>query len=575
MLFSIIVPASRNSGLSIASDVCAKCAQIVHFHQATTNRANSTMDGTSRALSTLQLQLFGAPEIRLDGVLCPGLPAKAQALLYYLALTRRPHLRAALAALLWADMPEKDARSNLRKAIHQLQGKFGDYLSVDHHAVGLRADARCSVDAVEFLNAAGGAGPSDGAGPLGEATNYLRAVELYGGEFLEGFYARNAPEFEAWLLAEKDRLREALLHCLETLAGHAIAQNDIQQAIAFTRRIVEVEPWREDAQRRLMELLAESGQRAAALKQYESCRQALQEELGVEPAPATQALYDRLMRQEKTAAAPVRQPFLTTTDYVLVGRQAEQQKLHAIWRGLKASHFVWIEGEAGIGKTRLAEDLLMLAEREELPVARAYTHALAGRLAYGPVADWLRTDSLRAGLRDLNAVWLTEVARLLPELLSERPGLPPPGPITDGWQRKRFFEALARAFAVRRGRLLLVLDDLQWCDVETLDWLHYLLDVADRPLLVVGTIRTEEADDSDTLERLRHDLARQNKLTEIHLNPLTINDTLALAQQITASGTTPVRLERPKEQISVGQELNAHLAQRFYRDTGGNPLFII
>ena len=141
----------------------------------------------------------------------------------------------------------------------------------------------------------------------------------------------------------------------------------------------------------------------------------------------------------------------------------------------------------------------MLAEREAQPVARTRSHALAGRLAYEPIADWLRTETLRAGLAELDAVWLTEVARLLPELLSERPGLPPPGPITDGWQNKRFFEALARAFTVRRGRLLLVLDDLQWCDAETLDWLHYLLDVADRPLLVVGTVRSEEeADDWST-----------------------------------------------------------------------------
>ena len=240
------------------------------------------MDSVSKDIPTLQLQLFGAPEIRLAGVTYPGLAAKTQALLFYLGMTRRPHLRTALAALLWADMPERDARGNLRKAIQQLQEQFGDYLTVDHHSLGLRAEAPCWVDAVEFLSAAGG-GPG-GPGSLDAASKCRRAVELYGGEFLAGFYVRNAPEFEAWMLAEKDRLRETLLHCLETLAGHAVAQNDIQQAIVFTRRIVEIEPWREAAQRRLMELLAESGQRAAALKQYEVCRQALLEEVGVEPA---------------------------------------------------------------------------------------------------------------------------------------------------------------------------------------------------------------------------------------------------------------------------------------------------
>ena len=200
----------------------------------------------------------------------------------------------------------------------------------------------------------------------------------------------------------------------------------------------------------------------------------------------------------------------------------------------------------------------MLAEREAQPVARTRSHALAGRLAYEPIADWLRTEALRAGLAELDAVWLTEVARLCLSSSASTPSLPPPGPITDGWQNKRFFEALVRAFTVKRGRLLLVLDDLQWCDADTLDWLHYLLDVADRPLLVVGTVRSdEEADDGHALQRLRHDLARQNKLTEIHLNPLTVDETLALAKQV------------------VAHNLKAVLADRFYRDTGGNPLFIV
>ena len=116
------------------------------------------MDSVSKDIPTLQLQLFGAPEIRLAGVTYPGLAAKTQALLFYLGMTRRPHLRTALAALLWADMPERDARGNLRKAIQQLQEQFGDYLTVDHHSLGLRADAPCWVDAVEFLNVAGGTG---------------------------------------------------------------------------------------------------------------------------------------------------------------------------------------------------------------------------------------------------------------------------------------------------------------------------------------------------------------------------------------------------------------------------------
>ena len=238
-------------------------------------------------------------------------------------------------------------RGNLRKAIQQLQEKFGDYLTVDHHSLGLRADAPCWVDAVEFLSAAGEAESKDAA------SNCRRAVQLYGGEFLAGFYVRNAPEFEAWMLAEKDRLRETLLHCLETLAGQAVAQNDVQQAIAFTRRIVEIEPWREDAQRRLIELLAESGQRTAALKQYELCRQVLLEELGVEPEAETTTLFEAVRAGAAVVPSIAPAHNLPPDPTPFVGREAELAQV-AGHLADPACRLLTLLGPGGIGKTRLA-----------------------------------------------------------------------------------------------------------------------------------------------------------------------------------------------------------------------------
>ena len=113
-----------------------------------------------------------------------------------------------------------------------------------------------------------------------------------------------------------------------------------------------------------------------------------------------------------------------------------------------------------------------------------------------PVTAWLRAEALRPSLATLDAVWLTEVARLLPDLLLERPGLPPPSSLQGDWgagERQRLFEALARAMLGTRGPLLLLLDDLQWCDRETLAWVHYLLRFDPQArLLIVGTLRAEE-----------------------------------------------------------------------------------
>jgi predicted ATPase len=179
------------------------------------------------------------------------------------------------------------------------------------------------------------------------------------------------------------------------------------------------------------------------------------------------------------------------------------------------------------------------------------------------VTDWLRAGGLRAGglrveLLHLEDVWLTQVARLLPELLVERPGLPAPEPITESWQRQHFFEALARSISINARPQVLVIDDLQWTDQETLAWLHYLLRYPPRaPLLVAATIRSTEIDSRHPLISWLMDFRRTDQLTEIELGPLDEPDTASLAASI------------------AGAELNSDTASQLYRETEGNPLFIV
>jgi transcriptional regulator with XRE-family HTH domain len=158
----------------------------------------------------------------------------------------------------------------------------------------------------------------------------------------------------------------------------------------------------------------------------------------------------------------------------LVGRSAEWQTLQAVWAAARQGHaqLAVIIGEAGIGKTRLAEELLAQASQQGALTAQAHTYATAGRLTYAPLIAWLRTPALKQRLGQLRDADLTELARLMPELLSERVGLAPPTPMTESWHRLRLFEALMRAVLADQQPLLLMLDDLQWCDQETLDWLH-------------------------------------------------------------------------------------------------------
>jgi DNA-binding SARP family transcriptional activator len=220
----------------------------------------------SAPLPTLEIRLLGVPQISKRGVVSSALTsAKAQALLYYLAMTGRAHTRVALASLLWGERADEEARSNLRKALQQLREHLDAYLVIERDTIQFRAAQAYWVDAVEFatqLTTARAAANPD---------QLQQALALYRGDFLEGFYVREAPEFETWMLAERARLRELMLQELDTLAMRYANQGDFPQAIAAARRLLELEPWREETHRQLMEWLAQNGQRSAALAHYVMC----------------------------------------------------------------------------------------------------------------------------------------------------------------------------------------------------------------------------------------------------------------------------------------------------------------
>lgn len=238
---------------------------------------------------TLRLRLFGPPDITINDIsLVEQMSSKAQAILYYLAATGEPQRRTTLASLLWGDVPEAAARANLRRALLDLRASVADYLLIERNSVAFRPGSRYWIGVVEFKARV------DQTSAKIDPRQFQAALELYRGDFLAGFYARGAPDFESWAAAERERLRELVIQALYTLADQHTKQGELAQGIAAIRRVLALEPWREEAHRHLMLLLARSGQRSAALAQFETCRQILDEELGVEPGAETVELYERI-----------------------------------------------------------------------------------------------------------------------------------------------------------------------------------------------------------------------------------------------------------------------------------------
>jgi hypothetical protein len=242
----------------------------------------------------------------------------------------------------------------------------------------------------------------------------------------------------------------------------------------------------------------------------------------------------------------------------LVGREHEFRLLHERWReALRgAAGFAVLAGEAGVGKTRLLDELCSAVHRDGGQVMRARCFQARGRLALAPVSEWLRSPAMQAARGHLDPVWAHEVDRLVPP--RDVGPAAPLRPMADAWQRHRFFEGLARAVLSTGRPALLVLDDLQWCDEDTLAWLQLLLHLAQGcPLLLVAATRRDEMDSNAELSEMLRVLRQAGQVTDVGLGPLDHVRATELASEVLGRG-----LIRPE-------------AEWLYAATGGYPLFVI
>lgn len=507
----------------------------------------------------LHVQLLGDFQMTIDGepVTTVNQP-RLQALIVYLLLNRHaPQSRQKLAFTLWPDAGDIQARNSLRQLVYQLRQALPHadrFLRANANTIQWVDDGTLRLDMAEFEASVARAAELERRADGHAARAALdEAVGCYTGDLLTGCY-------DDWLAPERERLRRryraALVHLIALLED----ARAYGAALDYARQLLEHDPLNEAANLRLMRLHALDRDRAGALRVYHQCATLLDRELGVEPGAPLRAAYEQLLRLDTAPPTAPTGPALHAGATPLVGRHAEWDRLRTAWEralGGRAS-IALIVGEAGLGKTRLADELLDWAGRQGIAVARTRAYAAEGRLAYAPIADWLRGSALSIALGRLDGVWLREIARLLPELLATHPTLAPPGPLAEYWQRRHFQEALARGVLTGVRPRILQFDDLQWCDPETIEWLHFLLRFdPTASLLIVGTLRRDELDTNPALITFLQALRRTDQLTELPLAPLDAAETAELATHVGGRGMT------------MAESL------RLFRETEGNPLFIV
>lgn len=241
----------------------------------------------------LSLQLLGPPQIALDGKPLADLTiGKAQGLLYYLAVTGRAHPREAISTLLWPDTSTAQARKNLRNLLPHLRSVVDSYLTIDRKFLSFDKQSEYWLD-VEVLTSAFAISQSKGS-MTSNFNDLSHAVDLYRGDFLDGFYLKNSPEFEAWVLTEREHLRELAINSMSLLVKQYAAEGEFEEGFTATKNLLSLDPWRETTYQQLMMFLAQMGNRSAALTQYALCQEMLADEFGVEPMPETTVLYEQI-----------------------------------------------------------------------------------------------------------------------------------------------------------------------------------------------------------------------------------------------------------------------------------------
>ncbi|MCB9077785.1 MAG: tetratricopeptide repeat protein [Anaerolineaceae bacterium] len=301
----------------------------------------------------LIIRLLGNTVIELNGrLISDSLPSRAaEALLIYLVCHDRPIPRETLADLLWSERTQKQGLTNLRTILTALRRELDDYLIITRQTLAFNHAAPYWLDVAEFESQLTSLQPQlQAAAPLSPAAarQLQAALDLYQGDFLASFALKEGPEFEAWVLLQRERLKRLAALGLEHFVTHNLTRGDYYHGLRYVDQLLELDAYNEAAQRQRMWLLVRSGQPHAALQQFETFSQLLADELGLEPMAETMHLY----RHIKTART-FRLDNLPPQTGPLVGRTIELQRLEGYLTNPDC-RLLTLVGPGGIGKTRLA-----------------------------------------------------------------------------------------------------------------------------------------------------------------------------------------------------------------------------
>ena len=565
-------------------------------------------------MGLLRLNVLGQPEVLHNENRLTFPLQKAQALLLYLAVEGGMHSRSKLAAFLWPDSETPVARKALRNALALLRRLLAEldssliqhsHLRSEGELLGLDQQVSLEMD-LDVAQRAWKEAQRLTTLPTQEQDNALvtqvqQALALVRGPFLDGFWLGEDAPFDEWVEQQQQQWQVRLQLLFDRLSSWEEEVGELEQAIVILTRWLWLDPLAEEAYRRLMRVHLALKDPSAALRVYATCKARLAKELGVKPSEDTITLAEHIRtsttvhRESKPtrfATATVKNRPQAELVTPLVGRQAPfSQVVRSFQQAIKGKpQAVFLLGEVGIGKTRLAHEWVSWAAARGTHILAGQAFEMGGRLPYQPLVEALRPrlEAENAPEDLLEDLWLAELSRILPELRVRYPDLEAPTE-DELTARLRLFEAVARLVdaLAKSEPLVLLLDDLQWIDEASLDLLRYLSRYWIRhssKVLLLGTLRSEALELNQQLSAQLADLRRELPLTQMTLQPLSRIETVHLVQTIAGVGAKSTRSGSERlEQGSTTRETSpseletvlTELGDFLFMQTDGHPLYLL
>ena len=509
-----------------------------------------------RVMSELTIHLLGQFHVRINGMAITNFASdKVRALLAYLSIENQyPHRREKLANLFWPDKADTTARGNLRRALSDLRAAIQDanadppFLFVTRQDIQLNIDSQIEIDCLLLDQHV-----SQGCTNQNDVISYTKILSLYQGEFLEGFSLTGCADFYEWLLIVREKYHRKTNFLLEQIIQYYLSKDQFNQALPYCRQLVNLTPWHEEPRRLLMKILALTGNRDEALRQYKELAALLAQELNLEPETSTIQLMEDIRADvfhppqstPKTIRKPELPDFLkkkidpnTKRFKAFVGREEALTALHTKLSNIihtQNGSFHFITGEAGIGKTWLGREFITQAQEKypNLVAAAGFCNAFTGigdpylpfREILSQLCGEIGVQVKAHNITQEYAIRLWESSRSTVQLLMKYgPGLVDtivPGYVllneqifhdfldqqwyldlralvlkrqrtTDKIQFPALFSQLTKVFEkiAQRTPLILAIDDLQWADTGTLNLLMHLgKNLAGCPILILGAFR--------------------------------------------------------------------------------------